>query len=306
MLGRTDSRRRLLVILVALVVLAASLCARLAWWQVVRGSDLADAANRQTTIRIETPSRRGTIYDRSGTVVLATSVDRYRLIGAPNTLSLEDRQKTAQGLIGILNLQQADAVDLTDRMVSDRGYVVLTRGIDEATAQRIRNALASGDLAGLSLESEPERVFPLTGGSPDSTLAAQLLGFVNRDGVGQYGVEERYQSELAGQPRVEVAQRDANNDPVPDTITVESPGVPGSDLRLTLDAGFQLQLEQELMAADTADKAKGVSAIVMDPYTGEVYGEASYPSYDANDYAAIASTDPNRFIDPVVSSVYEP
>jgi len=44
----------------------------------------------------------------------------------------------------------------------------------------------------------------------------------------------------------------------------------------------------------------------MDPYTGEIYGEATYPSYDGNDYAAIAAKDPRRFIDPVVSSVYEP
>jgi len=306
MLGRTDSRRRLLAILVALVVLALSLCGRLAFWQVVRGSDLAAAANRQTTITIDTPSRRGTVYDRSGTVVLATSVDRYRLIAAPNTLSLEDRQRTAQNLIGLLGLSGADAVDLTDRMVSDRGYVVLTHGIDEAHAQVVRNGLTNGDLAGLSLEPEPQRVYPLSGADVDTTLAAQLLGFVNRDGVGQYGVEERYQDVLAGQPRVEVAQRDANNDPVPDTISVESPGVPGSDVRLTLDAGFELQLEQELMAADTADKAKGVSAVVMDPYSGEIYGEASYPSYDANEYATIASKDPGRFIDPVVSSVYEP
>ncbi len=49
-----------------------------------------------------------------------------------------------------------------------------------------------------------------------------------------------------------------------------------------------------------------VSAIVMDPYTGEILAEASYPSYDANDYRAIASKDPSRFIDPIVSSVYEP
>ena len=44
----------------------------------------------------------------------------------------------------------------------------------------------------------------------------------------------------------------------------------------------------------------------MDPYTGEVYAKASYPSYDANDYQAIAASDPSRFIDPVVSTVYEP
>jgi cell division protein FtsI/penicillin-binding protein 2 len=44
----------------------------------------------------------------------------------------------------------------------------------------------------------------------------------------------------------------------------------------------------------------------MDPYTGAILAEASYPSYDANDYAAIAAADPRRFIDPVVSDVYEP
>ena len=44
----------------------------------------------------------------------------------------------------------------------------------------------------------------------------------------------------------------------------------------------------------------------MNPYTGEILAEASYPSYDGNDYAAIAASDPNRFIDPIVSSVYEP
>ena len=44
----------------------------------------------------------------------------------------------------------------------------------------------------------------------------------------------------------------------------------------------------------------------MNPYTGEILAEASYPSYDGNDYAAIAASNPNRFIDPIVSSVYEP
>jgi cell division protein FtsI/penicillin-binding protein 2 len=44
----------------------------------------------------------------------------------------------------------------------------------------------------------------------------------------------------------------------------------------------------------------------MDPYTGEIYAMATYPSYDGNDYKAIAATDPERFIDPLVSTVYEP
>jgi cell division protein FtsI/penicillin-binding protein 2 len=60
------------------------------------------------------------------------------------------------------------------------------------------------------------------------------------------------------------------------------------------------------MSAWVADRAKSVSAVILDPYTGQVLAEATYPSYDANDYAAIAAADPGRFVDPVVSEVYEP
>src|SRR5206468_11337012 len=87
--------------------------------------------------------------------------------------------------------------------------------------------------------------------------------------------------------------------------TIES-GVPGRDIRLTIDAGLQLALEQEVMAARIANHAKSVSAVVLDPWTGEIYAEATYPSYDANGYAAVASNDPAAFVDPVVSHVYEP
>ena len=306
MLGRTDSRRRLLTMLVVFAVAGASLVGRLAWWQVIRGADLAADAHRQTTIRIEAPSRRGTIFDRSGTIVLATSVDRYRVVGSPRQLTLADRQKTAQGLVNLLGLVKTDALDLVTKMTSDRGYVVLTRGVDETAAARIRELIAQRELQAISLEPEPARIYPLAGGAPGTTLASHLLGFVNREGLGQYGVEDKYQAQLGGQPRVVVAERDANGDPIPDSITIESPGVPGADLRLTLDAELQLQLEQELLAATVADQAKSASAVVMDPATGEIYAEATYPSYDANDYRQIATTDPGRFVDPVVSSVYEP
>ena len=67
-----------------------------------------------------------------------------------------------------------------------------------------------------------------------------------------------------------------------------------------------MAVEQELLSAWIADRAKRVSAVVMDPYTGEVFAYASYPSYDANDYQAIAADDPGVFIDPIVSTVYEP
>lgn len=306
MLGRTDSRFRLIALLLIFVVGALALVVRLAYWQVGERVMLVAAAASQTSVRIEEPTKRGEIYDRTGTVVLATSVARDRLVGAPGRLTKAERRQTADELIRILALDETKATDLRARMDQAKSYVILARGIGPAMADRIRTASRDGDIRGITLESEPLRVYPQAGGGPDSTLAAHLLGFVNREGDGQYGVEQQYQEILAGSPRVTVADRDASGQAVPGTAVVQRAGAAGEDLSLTIDAGLQLAVEQELLAAWIADKAKSVSAVVMDPYSGEIYAEATYPSYDANDYAAIAAKDPSRFMDPVVSSVYEP
>jgi cell division protein FtsI/penicillin-binding protein 2 len=306
MLGRTDSRRRLLLLLVAFLVAAGALFVRLGQWQILERGRLAAQAEEQTTIRAELPARRGTIYDRSGTVVLATTIDHYRLAASPNQLTRTRRLEVAEELVDLLDLDDERSRTLTERMLGERAYVVLARDLDEATAQRIRDAAVAGRVTAVVLEDEPVRVYPQPGGAPGTTLAAHLLGFVNRDGEGQYGVEQRYQEILGGLPRITVARRDVNGRPIPDTTRVVDPGVPGDDIRLTIDASLQLAVEQEVLATQLADEAKKVSAVVMDPFTGEVLASATYPSYDGNAYREVATESPERFIDPVVSEVYEP
>ena len=305
-MGRTDSRGRALILLIAFAVAGSALFARLAYWQVGQRDRLADQAFDQTTIREETPSRRGDIYDRTGVVVLATTIERERLIATPSEIPAARRGPVADALISLLDLKGADADTLIARVVSDRKYVVLAHALDQATGDRIRAAVAAKEVEGVALETEPVRVYPQAGGGPNTTLAAKLLGFVNREGAGQYGVEQFYQDQLAGRPKIVQAQRDVASRSIPDRTIVRDPGTAGEDLRLTIDAGLQLSVEQEILGAWAADKAKSVSAVVMNPYTGEVLAEASYPSYDGNDYAAIAASDPARFMDPVISSSYEP
>jgi cell division protein FtsI/penicillin-binding protein 2 len=306
MLGRTDSRRRLVFLLGVFVIGSTLLTARLAYWQIVDRERLAGQAVAQTTVTLDSPSKRGDIYDRTGTVVLATTLQRERLVAAPDQLTPERRRTTVLELARILALDEVAAAELRDKMTGNAKYVILRHGLDRTTADRIRAAITAKRLFALTLEPEPERVYPQVGGGPGSTLAAHLLGFVNREGGGQYGVEQQYQATLAGEPRIIVAQRDASGQANLDDGIVSQPGTPGTDLRLTIDAGLQLRVEQELLAAWVADRAKRASAVVMDPYTGEIYAMATYPSYDGNDYKSIATTDPGRFIDPTISTVYEP
>jgi cell division protein FtsI/penicillin-binding protein 2 len=305
-MGRTDSRARSLFLLIVFAIVGAALLARLAYWQVGERDRLATAALQQTTVRVPSASRRGDIFDRSGVVVLATTIDRERLIGTPSEITPARRAEVAAALVSLLGLQGDDAAQLTQRETSDKKYIILAHALDTRTAARIRAAIDGGQITAVALEPEPVRVYPQPGGGPNTTLAAKVLGFVNREGGGQYGVEQFYQDQLAGRPKIVEARRDLASRTIPDTAIVEDPGAPGEDIRLTLDAGLQLAVEQEILAAWAADRAKSVSAVVMDPYTGEILAEASYPSYDGNDYSAIAASDPSRFIDPIVSSVYEP
>ena len=306
MLGRTDSRRRLLFLLGVFALGSLALFARTAYWQVWRGDELMAKAVAQTSIRVEVPSRRGDIYDRTGTVLLATTVDRDRLVAAADQMTPQQQRSNAEALGRVLELDDAGLAAIREKLADGKPYVILARGIVPNVADRIRQLVRDGRLVHLGLEGEPERVYPQEGGGPDSSLAAHLIGFVNREATGQYGVEQRYQDVLGGTPRIMLSQRDVSGRAMPETALVEQPGVSGEDLRLTIDAGLQLALEQELLAAWIADEAKSASAVVLDPYTGEVLATATYPSYDANDYRAVAATDPGRFIDPIVTGVYEP
>jgi cell division protein FtsI (penicillin-binding protein 3) len=304
--GRTDSGRRLLLLLIVFVVGAGALVTRLGYWQLLQHDSLVESAHRQIYYRADVPSQRGQIYDRSGTIVLAASVTRDRLIVNAAQLTSDQRDGMVEFLAVQLGLDPAASGELAARLATGKQYLVIARDLAPEKSTAIEAAAAAAGIQGLTFESDSARSYPQAGGSPNSTLAAHLIGFVNRDGDGQYGVEQFYQDVLAGQPKVVEADRDSNGKPLLETERTVEQGVPGRDIRLTIDAGLQLALEQEVAAVRIADRAKSVSVVVMDPWSGEIYAEATYPSYDGNRYAAIASDDPSVFVDPVVSNVYEP
>jgi cell division protein FtsI/penicillin-binding protein 2 len=304
MLGRTDSRGRLLLLLIALVLLSGGMTARLAYWQVNRQPQLAALAAEQTAYtQLSIPAKRGTIYDRTGTIVLAETINRFRIIADVHGLAADERKREADALVDYLGLDPDAEAALRKGMQSDSYYLILATNVDADVANEISAAQATGALSAITLEATPVRVYPQAGGAPHTSLAAQMLGFVNFSGQGQYGLEQQYDALLAGKP--EVVKVDPNV-PGPAGQHIVDAGSPGQDLRTTIDAGLQLQVEQEVFATWLSDRAKVVSAIVMDPKTGAVLAEASYPSYDANAYGAVASQNPSLFRDPIISEVYEP
>jgi cell division protein FtsI/penicillin-binding protein 2 len=156
-------------------------------------------------------------------------------------------------------------------------------------------------LPGVGLEEEQQRAYLPS--IANSSLAANLLGFVNYDGQGQYGIEGYYQKQLAGTPGYISSYRDlANREIVLGTHTHKDP-VNGSDIVLSVDSDIQYAAEQALADGVKRDRAESGSVLIMDPNTGGIVAWADYPSYNANNFA---QTPASAFLDPISSSVYEP
>lgn len=293
MLARTDSRARALFLLIIATMLAAMVGGRLVWWQVIERDRLAGMAMNQLAQTEEIPAERGEIRDING-VLLATSIEVQSIYATPP--KVKDPQRAAGLLASVLG---TDAGEMLARLTSNDPWVWLKRRVDDKTAQRI----AALHLPGVGMLPETRRVYPITGVAPDTTLGAQLLGFVNVDGEGQYGVEGAEDPLLAGLPGSVSAQQDVIGRQIADSITQLRPPVDGADLRLTLDSGLQHLLEVAMWGTYEKNHAVGVTGLVMDVRTGAIVAMASFPSFDANTYGA---SDPSLFSNPAVSRQYEP
>jgi cell division protein FtsI/penicillin-binding protein 2 len=293
MLARTDSRARALLLLVVATLVAGGIGTRLAWWQVVERDRLANMALAQLDQTESIPAERGDITDATGEL-LATTVELQSVFATPP--SVKDPASTAALLAPLLGW---DVHELQDTLDSDDPWVWLKRRVELKTSDNVK-AL---HLPGIGLLPETKRVYPVQGISPNTTLAAQVLGFVNVDGAGQYGIESSEDKILAGLPGSVTAQQDVAGRQIADSVFQLQAPVDGSDLKLTIDAGLQHLLESAMWETYRRNLAKGATGVVMDVRTGAVLALATFPSYDANDYSKL---DPELFTSPAVSRQYEP
>ncbi|HUF78815.1 MAG TPA: penicillin-binding protein 2 [Thermoanaerobaculia bacterium] len=260
-------KARLVLVLVLAWAWFALIGARLGVLQ-VRDHELyrAKASSQQLRV-VELDPPRGTIYDARGRE-LAVSVPVDSLYALP--AEIEDPAAVAAVLAPIL---KAAASDLEARLRADRDWIWLMRKLDPPTAE----AVGALELPGIGFVEESKRYYPMR------ELAAPLLGYVGTDDSGLRGLEYHYDDVVAGEGARRSVLRDNRGNrrlAVPGLAFAEP--TPGKDLYLTLDAGIQSVVEQELFRAVEAHRARGGWAVILEPATGAVLAMASYPSHDAN------------------------
>jgi stage V sporulation protein D (sporulation-specific penicillin-binding protein) len=288
------ARLRILALLTVAALLSGAVWARLAYWQVLRHVQLSAQAQAQYHELVELPAMRGVIFDRNMTqLVVNTTV--YSAFVSPDQVAPADRDRVASGLSSVLGVDKAGIMQTLE---SGSKFAYVQRRFSKAKADQLR-ALK---LPGVGLEDESQRSY-LPGIAAGSSLAANLLGFVNYDGQGRYGLEQYYQSELAGTAGYISSYRDlANREIILGTHTHQDP-INGSDLVLSLDANVQYAAEQALADGVKKANAESGSVLIMDPSTGGIVAWADYPSYDANSFNR---TDTSLFKDNISSYLYEP
>jgi len=222
------------------------------------------------------PAPRGAIYDRTG-AALVHSVEARYVYGDPG--QVEDPQRAAEALSPLLGVPVSELVAKLRPHKREDGTEVrfeyLARGVDIATGDRI----TAMNLAGVRVRRDERRDVP------GHDLAANLVGFTNRELTGLAGLEAAYDDVLRGVDGMRVFETGDGKlaQEIPGGYRQETPARPGTSLQLTVDRDLQYEIQNILANRMRDRKAYFGAAVVLDVRTGEVLAQASYPSYDAAD-----------------------
>jgi cell division protein FtsI (penicillin-binding protein 3) len=228
-------------------------------------------AQRATTLAI--PTLRGSITTRDGTV-LAITEQTYAISADPAHMKPADMSLAASELAGPLRMTPSAILALLQHPPGPQ-YVQLKKVVSAAAARHI----VSLRLAGI----DPPR--PSYARSyPNGKLAASLVGFTTSghsgDLAGVAGLEQQYNSLLAGRDGSEEVEVGTDGLPIAGTVEKVKPPVPARNLRLTLQSSIQYAAERACRQRVRITRARNCSIVVMRPHTGQILAMAQYPTFN--------------------------
>src|SRR5574344_266490 len=262
----------------ALILSLAVIVVRLFQVQVLQHDNYVAEAQEQQTMQNVILAKRGEIYmlDGMNPVPLVMNTKVWSVVLDPQ-VSRASEDKVEKKIDEIASKYKTASWEDVFKSTTSRYYVVATN-LPYDAAEAIKEA----DLPGVYLKQSAKRVYP------EGEMASGLLGFVNADGVGQYGIEGAFNSELSGTNGVLKTVKDVNN--IPLTIgdqNVKIPAVDGNNIVLTIDQNIQNKTE-EVMKKSTEDlKISHATALVMEPATGKILAMVGIPNYDASNYGKV-------------------
>lgn len=265
---RNAAVSRLTILAVALLLWAIAIFGKLVSLQVVQHAKYAAIARSQQEHEVDIPAPRGSILDRNGQP-LAISVPVASV--SVNPLQIQNLRVATEVLGNTLNLDQNALYNRLEWSRRNRkGFMWVKRRIDPFETDRLK----AMHLDWITFHTESQRHYP------KGEVASHILGAVYKDEEGAAGVERALDKVLRGHDGAERLVMDVKRRGL--DSHVDSAPHAGVPLTLTIDERMQFVAERELKAGVEAKHARSGTAIVMDPYTGEILALANYPTYDPN------------------------
>lgn len=261
------------------------LAGRLVWLQGIAAEPVAaQALAARLTAEKVVPAPRGTIRDASG-VVMATSVERYSIVVDQKAIASWKATKDGVKLSGAADaaalmapILGVSAPELGAKLVGERRYRIIARDV----LPEVWKAISDLRIDGVSGEMTYTRDYP------QQQVAGNLLGWVNRDGVGATGVESTFEDVLAGTAGSSVYERGGDGQQIPGGYSQKTPAVSGDDVSLTLNSDLQWKAEQAIAAQVAKMGASSGVVVVLDVKTQAVLAMADSSTVNPNNPGASA------------------
>lgn len=275
------------------IVALAIITMRLFVIQIIEHSTWVAKANEQHTLLETITARRGEIYMMDGStptpVVMNQTV--YQVVIDPAVTDKDEIKK-------VLKEYAKDYISADlDEVYNIEGlrYFVVAKNIPYSIVTKI----AAAEVPSVWLKKSNQRVYP------EGEMGSTLLGFVNADGLGQYGVEGSLNKLLSGKDGLLKTISDVNNVALSiGNDNVKIPAEDGKDIVLSVDRGLEKGIEE--IAAEHLDRTAATNAavLVMNPNNGEVIALTALPNYDPANYGKVK--DASAYINQVTEVPYEP
>jgi peptidoglycan glycosyltransferase len=295
MKGRLAQSRTSLLAIILLGIMAVFVL-RLFQLQVLQHGKYVELAARNQQRTLVIPATRGEIYMMDGKTPAPVVLNRmiFNVVADPQTVSDGQRHEIIQALrqtAGDKLMENAEG-----RLANKKSrYEVLARGLTLDQAEQMKKK----DFSGVLYQLNSVRNYP------EGALGAQVLGFVNANGEGQYGVEGALDKRLKGSDGLLRAVTDVRNVPLmigKNDVNIEAKA--GEDLVLSIDRNVQSYAEEALKRG--LQKAGGTegSVVVMNPNNGRVLAMANYPTFNPAEYNKVQNA--AAFINAATMTPQEP
>ena len=257
---------RINIVIVIVFLIGGIVLSRLFYLQINQGEYYKAMAQGQQTSLAETQGERGEVTFKNGEILAMTEKEPYLFVSPEE---IKDKEVTAQMLSEKTGKNMNTLLTLMQKEGSF--YEVIEENIDKAKATEI----SSLGLAGVHIGYKTKRYYP------SEKTASQIIGFINREGLGQYGLEGYYNNQMQGKTAVSKTEKN----PWSFLFKLsEKESLNGSSLGLTIDYNIQFMAEKVLNESIQKYDAEGGEIIVMNPNTGAIIAMAQNPNFNPNNY----------------------